>query len=209
MTTDFPRALFLIENGKALELVQSHMAEKERVAREVRELLKPLNVAEYWSSRDDGTAMTVRFAAAGHPDFTKPDRRGSRPKKGTEWAKRFAEQRGYQNSSTLIATAFNVPLSISYGRDGLSSGWRAIGYPFNECGFMWIKSENVYVMYVPDVAAEVRESEAHGFVVAEPAKSFSMQFEGCRRILPEEWDARVAQYKLKVAQEKQAEAATA
>lgn len=208
MTTDFPRALFLIESGQALDLVQSHIEEKDRVAREVRELLTPLNVAEYWSSRDDGTAMTVRFAADGHPDFTKPDKRGSRPKKGTEWAKRFAEQRGYQNSSTLIATAFNVPLSISYGCDG-SSGWRSIGYPFNECGFLWIKSENVYAMYVPDVAAEVRASEAQGFVVAEPAKSFQMQFDGCRRILVEEWNARVAQYKLKLAQEKQAEAAAA
>lgn len=204
--TQFSRALFMIEGGKALELVKAHMAEKDRVSREIRELLEPLGVAEYWSSRDDGTAMSVRFNGAAHPDFTKPDKQGgSRPKKGTEWEARFKQQKGYTNASNLIADAFGVPLSLSYGRDG-NKGWRSVGYPFNECGFMWIKPESIYVMWMPDVEAEVRKSEAQGFEIAEPARSFRLEFDGCRRILSEEWDSHVAQYKLKLAREKAAAA---
>lgn len=200
--TNFKRALFMIEGGKALELVKAHIAEKDRVTREGRELLSPLSLDDVWTSIEDGTVVRVAFAGQPHPDFTKPTKRGSCPKRGTEWDKRFSQQKGYASPSYLIAEAFGVPLSLSYGRDG-NKGWRTIGIPFSECGFMYIKSESIYVMWVPDVEAEVRASVESGYEVEEPAKSFRLQFDGCRRIVPEEWEAHVAQYKLKLALKEQ------
>ncbi|MGC5808004.1 hypothetical protein [Ralstonia pseudosolanacearum] len=48
----------------------------------------------------------------------------------------------------------------------------------------------------PDVPGAVARDEAKGYAVAEPAKSFKLEFEGCRRIEQEEWDILVAQHKL-------------
>lgn len=194
----------MIEGGKALDLVTGHVSEAQRVAREIRALLAPLGVAAHWTDNESGVAVAVRFADEHHADFTKPKKQGiCYPKKNTEWAKLFEAQKGYESPSMLIAQAFNVPLALSYGRDGSGGGSRLLGVPFAECGFMWIQSEKVFAMWTPDVEGEVRETESRGYTVAEPAKSFRLQFDGCRRILREEWDAHMAQYKLKRAQEAQ------
>ncbi|MFM0608625.1 hypothetical protein PQR05_29265 [Paraburkholderia sediminicola] len=192
---EFTRALFIIEGGKALELCKAHVTERQRVAAEIHTLLEGLDVAEYWSSRDDGIAMSVRFKGAAHPDFTKPTKHGSRPKKGSEWAKRFAAQKGYDNPSGVIASALNVPLSMSYGKSG-NSGWRCLGAPLSECGFLWLSQEGPFAMWTPDIAKEVSTMREQGYDVAEPVKSFRMEFDGCRRIEREEWEILVAQKKL-------------
>jgi hypothetical protein len=185
----------MIEGGPALELVQHHIAERKRVGAEARRLLKDLGVDEFWSNRSDGTVSAVRFSGTPHPDFTKGDKNGSRPKKGTEWAVRFAAQNGYANPSNMIAAALDIPLSISYSRGG-PKGWTAIGYPLAECGFLWISPEGPYAMWIPDVEAAVEASRARGFEVGEKEAAFRAEFEGCRRIEREEWDILVAQRKL-------------
>ncbi|QMI49708.1 hypothetical protein [Burkholderia sp. MBR-1] len=194
--TDFKRILFMIEGGRALELVKQHIAERQRVHAANRALLQDLGVDEYWSSRDDGTVSRVRFRSTPHPEFTKADKNGSRPKKGTEWARRFAAQKGHVNSSGVIADAFGIPLSVSYGNAGGSKGWRAIGYPLSECGFLWLSTDGPYAMWIPDVEAEVRADRERGYEVGEREAAFRAEFEGCRLIEREEWEILVAQHKL-------------
>lgn len=187
--------IFMIESGKALALVKHHISEVLRVRNEVGALLEDLGVRRYRLNRVTGVLSAVDFDGAQHPDFKKPTKWGSYPKKGTEWAKRFAEQRGHESDSGLISDAFSIPLSLSY-RSEDSSGGRCIGSPLTECGFLYLSVDGPYAMWVPDVPAEVAYQESLGYTVDEPAKSFRLEFDGCRRIEPEEWDILVAQHKL-------------
>ncbi|MDQ7981915.1 hypothetical protein QYH69_32345 [Paraburkholderia sp. SARCC-3016] len=188
--------IFMIEGGKALELVKHHIEERQRVIRERNALARELGAEDIYVSNMDGVLLGVRFKGDLHPDFKKPDRKGiSFPKARTAWKDRFDAQKGYARPTSVIADAFDIPLSIEYAyKDG--SGWQSIGNPFNECGFLYPSPNGPYAMWLPDVPTAVAEAEARGQTINEPAKSFKPKFEGCRRIEQEEWDIVVAQHKL-------------
>lgn len=196
--------LFLIESGKALELVRTHIAEVIRVNKEVAELVKPLSVRNVWRLKNSGTVSNVCFDGPVHKDFCKPDRKGlSHPKKGTEWAAKFAAQTGHESGSEMIANAFDIPLCINkLDEAGEQCGWRRIGYPLRECGFLYISAQGPYAMWVPDVPGEVAASQERGDIVAEPALSFKLEFPGCRPMLHEEWKVLGAQKELDEAKKK-------
>jgi hypothetical protein len=198
-------AIFLIEDGKALELVRKHIQERDRVLKQALVLSKELGVTQVWTSIDNGVLVSVQFPDAVHADFTKPRDHGSKPKRGTEWAKKFAAQVGYENPSNLIMDAFNIPCTIGYGEDG-KMGFTRIGMPYLECGFLYLGEDGPYAMWVPDFEEKVQADIAAGQIVAEPARSFRMQFEGCRRITQAEWDLMVEESEPK---QKAAEAARA
>jgi hypothetical protein len=192
-------AIFMIDGGKALELVKQHIADKQRVARERGDLARELGVEDIYVSNMDGVLLGVRFKNGDiHPDFKKPDRKGiSRPKARTTWKERFDAQKGFPRPTAVVSEAFDIPLSIKYSdKEGDGHGWRCIGNPFNECGFLYLSVDGPYAMWLPDVPGEVAEAEARGLTIEEPAKSFKLEFEGCRRIEQEEWDILVAQLKL-------------
>lgn len=184
-------AIFLIEGGKALELVRSHIAEWLRVRKQSQDLARELGVDHVWTNKEDGVVIAVEFKGEVPPDFTGRGRHGWRPKRGTEWAKRFSAQVGYRNPSALLMEGLGIPCFISY-RTKNGHGSRRLGLPFSECGFMWVGESGPYAMWMPDVEAEVQAELAAGRTVEEPAASFRMQFEGCRRISEEEW-ARLAE----------------
>lgn len=186
----------MIEGGKALELVTNYIAEKLRVHEECRAIAKELGVDEIFVSNRDGTVIAVMFKDKVHSDFGKAGKNGSRPKKGTEWARRFAAQQGFVDPSTVIAEAFAVPTCVSYGIKDGGTGFRGIGNPFFECGFLYLGKDGPYGMWIPDVPAEVKADLDRGYTVDEPALSFVPSFDGCRRIEPEQWDILVAQHAL-------------
>lgn len=190
-------AIFLIEGGKALGMVKEHIAERLRVKAVVHALAKELGVTDVSTNRSTGVLAGVCFKDKPHPDFTKA--RGcegvSYPKKGTEWHKRFKAQTGFREVCGWIAEEFNVPCSIRFKNEH-GSGGRMIGSPFNECGFLYLGVDGPYAMWIPDVPAEVANQAEQGYEVEEPAKSFVMEFDGCRRIHKEEWEILVLQHKL-------------
>jgi hypothetical protein len=189
--------LFMIEGGKALEMVKHFISEKKRVRAANAMIAEELGVEDIFVDRVNGTIGAVRFPGKRHPDFTKQTKRGAWPKKGTDWHRRFADQVGYENQSALISETFAVPLSISYKSETSEShGWRCIGGMLNECGFLWLGEDGPYAMWIPDVEAEVASDLAKGYSVAEPARSFTPAFDGCRRIENEEWDILVVQHRL-------------
>lgn len=187
------KIIFMIEGGKALGLIKRHIAEVQRVGAEVRALARELGVDSIFTSRETGVLRSVQFKGKVHPEFKKETKHGSFPKKGSEWAKRLAAQEGYEPASGLIADELGVPLVISYSKTSDNYGSRVIGFPFRECGFLYLSEDGPYAMWMPDVPAEVAHSEAEGYTVAEPAKSFRLEFDGCRRIEREEWEILVAQ----------------
>lgn len=198
--------IFMIESGKGLVLVKEYLAERKRVSMDNDTLVKELGVKQYSVSRMNGRLLGVHFEGALHPDFKKPVNGISSPKKGTEWYKRFAAQRGYESASVIIAREFNIPLSISYeGKD--CKGGRCIGEPLAECGFLYLGYSGPYAMWIPDVEAEVKAERDRGCTVDEEAASFKPEFDGCRRIEVEEWNLLVAQYKFDQKTRQQAEQA--
>jgi hypothetical protein len=191
-----PNVIFLIEGGKPLDLVLAHIAERQRVRGEVAAMFEELGAKQAWTDRTNGRLLAVEFRGAPPDGWTKPDRKGkSTPTKGTAWAARLKAQRGYPNPVNVIAEAFGVPLVLETKTEK-SHGWTRIGSPLTECGFLYLSVAGPYGMWMPDVPAAIAKAEAEGCEVMEPAKSFRMEFDGCRRLEPEEWDILVAQHKL-------------
>lgn len=198
---------FLIESGKALDLVKAQIAEKKAVRSAVRKLASELGIEEGVTSILHGNLIGVVFRGEKHPDFTKPNRKGhSYPKKHSEWAKRFADAPRHKADTEVISEGLCIPCSLEFTK-GSAHGWQGIGSALQECGFLYLSEDGPYAMWIPDVQAEVSALEADGYAVAEPAKSFEPEFDGCRRIEREEWEIMVAQHRLekkRVAQEKAA-----
>lgn len=189
-------ALYIVDTDPALSLVKQHIADRQRVRLQNHALATELGITQWHVSRTTGEITAVDFPEEVHPQFKKPGRFGSQPKKNSEWAKRFSEQKGYECASGAIAQAFKVPTSISYVTLDGGKGWRMMGFPFQECGFLFLSEDGPYAIWIPDVAACVSQLEDKGYTVDEEAKSFNMQIPGCRRIEQEEWDILVAQKKL-------------
>ena len=202
--------LFLIEGGRPLELVQQHLAEKERVRLSNLEICNELGITRAYC---DHTSGVIRGAVFATPDsregWKKADRKGvSFPKKGSEWFARLAAQVGYEDPAALIAKELGVPTSLGYKEpNGKSEGWRMLGNPFRACGFLWISPEGPFAMWIPDVPGEVAKSKAEGYLVEEPANSFKPEFPGCKPMLEEEWNFLCADHDLKHKQQSLAKAA--
>ncbi|QBJ80551.1 hypothetical protein [Aquitalea sp. USM4] len=189
--------IFLIEGGKALELIKAHIAQKKVVVAARKAMADELGISEGVTDVIDGRLLAVAFSGQRHPDFKAPDRKGmSYPKKRSEWEKRFAEAPACKDPVTVIGEELGVPTSISYTNAGGFGGWSSIGNPLRECGFLYLSENGPYAMWIPDIPSAVSSHEADGYQVKEPAKSFIPEFEGCRRIENEEWDIMVARHKL-------------
>lgn len=189
-------AVFLIEGGKPLEMVKEHIADLLRIRKVNSALADELGITQGYVCNHSGVLLGARFKGQPHPDFKKPKRNGvSFPKKGTEWARRLAEQKGHHELPSWIAEELGIPLTISF-QVGDGDGWQHIGSLLYECGFLFLSAEGPYAMWTPDVPVEVAKIESEGKTVSEPAKSFRLEFEGCRRIEIEEWNIMVQQKRL-------------
>jgi hypothetical protein len=194
-------AIYIIESGKALDLVKHRIAHSLRIRLEVIALLKSIGCEnnKVWTNSQTGVLTCISAKRGSQPEgFTVPDSKGRTwPKKGTELAKRFAEQKGHPLSeSNEISSAFNVPLSLEYKLIDGSKGWRRIGYPLSECGYLYLSAKGPYALWIPDIKKAIAECKARGETVIGDAKKFDMQIEGCRRIESEEWEIMVLQHKL-------------
>lgn len=189
-------AIFLIEGGEALALVKAHIAEALRVRKQSQDLVRELDgVTTVWTDKTNGIVKAVEFPGERHPDFKKPaENSGSKPKKGTPWAQKFAAQVGYKNPADIIMTAFRIPGVLQYGSKKGGHGSRLVGIPGQEADFMYLSESGPYAMVVPDVEAQVARELREGSTVEEPTRSFKMSFDGCRRISEEQWDQMVAEH---------------
>lgn len=197
MLDDIPPAIFMIEGGHALQLVQAHIEARMLCEQEVRAICKELGVQHIRRDRRNGKVTSVQFPGAVPSGWCKPGRYdSSRPRRGSDWSKRFAAQVGFPDPAEVISQALQIPLSIGYTQQH-GEGWMRIGSMLTECGFLYLSAEGPYAMWCPDVPAYVAALEAEGDKqIKEPAKSFRLQFDGCRRIHREEWDLLVLQQQL-------------
>lgn len=194
-------AIFLIEGGPALELIQAHIAEKNELAAKIKELADEFGTTRVATNKIDGSLFGLHMdpSKPRHKDLTSPDANGiSRPRKNTETAKRFKEIGGYTNPSSTIANGLGIPTQVARFKKGKYQGTQAIGNSVSPCGFMFITSGGPFAMWTPDVEAEIAAIEANekGVVVNGTAKAFKMDIEGCRRLEHEEWQIIVLTHSL-------------
>lgn len=197
-------AIYLIESGKPLALVKHQIAEEQRVRTEVCALLTELGTNLATTDPFTGILTLVTFPGDPPDGWTKPGRKyqTSYPKKGTEWYKRFKAQVGHPVASSCIAYALGVPTHIAYTTGG-GSGYSRIGNPFKPCGFAYPAAEGPFALWIPDVAAYVKEAQEAGKTITNTeALEWTGEIPGARRIEPEEWDILVATHKLKNKAEK-------
>lgn len=182
-------AYYLIEGGRPLELVKHHIAERDRVRLANVAIADELGVQEgrFASWGECGVLTAVKFCGKPPEGWTKPDRHGcSRPKHGTEWAKRLDALKGWKDPSDIIREEFKVPCTMFYLTDG-GEGSKTIG-GFSPNGFLWASLEGPFAMYIPDVAGEIKLFEAEtGYAVTEPDRNWELTAPGLRRIEKEEW----------------------
>lgn len=192
------RIYFMVEGGRALELVHEHLRAVAAVREANSKFVLAVGGMRYRAMPDDGSLTAIEFNGPPPSGFTRPDRNGaSRPKRGTRLAEEMGALPRYENISMRISAELSVPLSLIYvDAEGTETGWSLIGYPLDECGFLSLGDNGPFAMYIPDVPACVRDAETTGRVVAASVKGFAPEFAGCRRIELEEWDALVAQRNL-------------
>lgn len=70
------RLFFMIEGGKALELVKRHIADRMSAIERAKAIAVELGAEDVSTSKADGKVVAVRFKGAPHPDFKKPDKWG-------------------------------------------------------------------------------------------------------------------------------------
>jgi hypothetical protein len=189
-------AVFLIEGGKALEVIKQHIQETLRVHRDIKVLCDELGVEDICTDRTSGVLTRVVFKDKVHKDFTVRDGRStSRPKNGTEWCKRFDAQKGYRHCSAVIEEQLKVVSRLNVITAHGSESWRHLGNLFYPSGFLYMSPDGPYAMYMPDLPRECEAIEAQGETILNlPTRE--LQFEGCKRIEKEEWEIMVLQHKL-------------
>jgi hypothetical protein len=204
MSDDIKDAIFLITGGPALKLIKKHIADRQALTKRIIAMQKDLgedNLNGVTTDRTNGRVFGFSFKKI-PAGWTQSNSNGtSRPKLGTEWAKRLAAEKGYPHAEQVIAKGLGIPLQL-HVKDKDGEGWRHIGRMLSACGWLYLSSRGPYAMWVPDVPAYVKKAKAAGHRVLAPASTFKLEFEGCKRILDEEWELMVAQHNLKKAKRK-------
>lgn len=192
--------IYLIEGGKALQLVKRHIEEVQRVRSEVRLIADELGITEGQTNAFTGVLTSVVFKRGAVPEgWTKPDRKHgvSYPKKGTPMAARFAAQVGHPDPAKVISDELGIPVDVDYSSGDGVHGSKCIGdNPFRPCGWLYCSAEGPFALFAPDVVNDVKAITEEGYTVEGDAASFTGVIEGCRQIEDEEWDIVVAQHAL-------------
>lgn len=189
MRIEFKQSYFLVEgHGKVQELVEQWLKEYLAAVERAIALVKEIGVEHHTRDEDTGILTGIVFPKGKTPDgWIKPDKRGvTRPKKGTDWAKRFKDQKGCQKFSPLFEKAFNIPTTM-WPVDVEGEKHRVtMGHWFTPCHL--VSTGKQHAVVIPNVAFYVAESEAKGLTVPDEVKSFKPEFEGCRQITREDWE---------------------
>lgn len=198
-------AIFLIESGPMKALVHQHIADRLAVAKRIRAMADELGgdevVLGVTTDSMTGAPRAFRFKGTPPQGFKKADSRGfSYPLRVSGWAERFHEEKGHAVAEQVIAKALGIPLQIETRDKGMEwTGSRHLGNLLNACGWLYLTQKGPYAFWCPDIEAERKAERARGRIVTGPCARFKMEFEGCKRLLDEEWELMVAQYKLRQA----------
>ena len=213
-----PRLYFLIEGpGRAKELVTQYIAERTAAVQAINTFAKKVGASAYQTERETLRLAGLTFdgpVPQGWKSIGGTSRRGGAqsfsPRKGS------AEHAEMQSLPTLsltpdnVAKSLGIPTMIDYvDGNGAYAGGVVLSLQGDECGFAYPATSGPFLLWIPDVEKAVESCEktfpkiAPHLSVSPGIKSYRPEFEGCRKILREEWDLIVAQHALQAAQSKE------
>ena len=194
-------AYYLVENNPSLvTLFEGFLHSRQRTLNNNKALADELGVTHGMFHHTTNALTAVNFPRDKvHPQFKKPKRPNdpSYPKVGTEWEAKFKANVGTTNQVQVLTNALGVPLTLFYKKneDGTGGGAKHIGYPLNECG--WMFADGVLGFFIPNVEEYVAQGLAAGLDFEESSLTFSMDIPNCRRISKAEWDLEIAVARVK------------
>lgn len=133
-------------------------------------------------------------------DFTQPARRTmlSFPKKGTAWAKVFAEQTPAPNVQDLIEANLEFPRFLSFktadGVKGETVLMTRVGHP---CDAEWLSLKGPFSILLPDLHATAKDLKARGDKVARKDLAYAYDFPGLKPVTENEWTLICAEFDVK------------
>ena len=215
------RLFYLIEGpGKAMELVKTYINEHVAVKKACSDFAKSVGGISFSSNSCDGTFVGIEFNGPPPRGWKsvggvekRNGRRLYRPRFGSDEHRAMEALPRYTITSHVIAEALGIPLEVrfSFIEGGGFAGASLISAPGNEGGFAFPSDEGPYLLHFHDVQAAVKAVSQAGSVasragatVSKEIADFTPGWEGCRKIMLEEWTLIEAQHALDVAKAKAA-----
>lgn len=133
-------------------------------------------------------------------DFTKPARRThlSYPKKGTAWAKRFAEQTPAPDIQNLIEANLEFPRFLSFKTpEGVKGETVLMTRTGSRCDAEWLSPKGPFCILLPDLHATAKDLKARGDKVARKDLAYAYDFPGMKPITENEWTLIGAEFDVK------------
>ncbi len=203
---------YVIESGQVLDLIKQHISERHAAVKEAHQLMKELGVetAGYYDDIFDGKLVALNVEEKPNKEFNKPKRRNGgwycSPKAGTEWHTRFKQQKGYDKRCVRLSEHLKLPTGYSFADETgktVACGTLASRIIQN-CGFLYLSNNGPFAMWVENLTERLEKLKKQypDLTLSEPSEPISMEFEGCRPILKEEWDLMVAQHNVEIAKQK-------
>ena len=194
-------------------------AERTVAVQAINDFSKKVGASAYQTERGTLRLVGMTFdgpAPQGWKSIGGTSRRGGKqsfaPRKGSVERMAMRALPIISNNPGKIAEALGIPTMIDYvDAKGAYAGGVVLALPGDECGFAYPATSGPFLLWIPDVEKAVESCEktlpniAPHLSVSPDIKSYRPEFEGCRKILREEWGVIVAQHALQSAQAKEAD----
>lgn len=187
---------YLITDGPLLDAVKASIASVVATDNATYEFCERLGVKQVRKGFR-GTPISFLFDRRVPQGFTHRDKHGaSHPKRNSEYYEAWQKIPPNQDDVKVIQEITGIPLSYNYSDGEGCSGGSAIGDILFACGFLYPSTKGPYVLYVPDVQAQLAEfkTERPNAVLEDNIEAWRMNVPGIEEITKARWDLIVAQH---------------
>lgn len=193
----FHSSYYLLESGKLADIANAFRTEHIKAHRDIMTFVEELG-ADGYRVNSKGVLMEVRFSSQDthiHEGFKKLNKkRITSPRKKSALYEEF-QLYSVPNARTTIQEHIHCPLYVSY-KSADSEGSSCVGHPFDPIGLYWYAIDSPILLITPDVQYYINK-----LIDDDPTTTFSnnddkwtLDSEGTRKILHEEWEFMRAKY---------------
>jgi len=194
-------AYFIAESGPVLDACQRYYDDMQKHHADIVEFSRQFdNCTGYQCSAREGILVGLVFDGQIPEGFKKPDKNNiARPKKGSAWAVALNDFQRKPIPYDYLHDLIKAPTCVSYRyKDSKSSGNFVIGNLITPYQICWFKKGGPFLVVTADAPAACKEflaEEREEPPIFEGDPQNWQIPQGCKRILPEEWDFWAAAHK--------------
>ena len=193
-----PKLYWLVEGeGQVKEFAVAYAKERAFVVGQAEAFCIKHGASSFSSAPDTKEVVGVTFPGPvpeGWKSIGGTAKRGAQlfaPKHGTDARREMDALPRMTLTMRDVATALGIPTLVEFdAEDGQYGGSATISLPGHECGFAYPSLEGPFLLWTADYEEAFKMAEQfasdHGLKFSRPDAPDG--FEGCRKILKEEWD---------------------